>query len=94
VSKQKSYLPEERLGILRPSKTGKSLLLLIDELQLGRAERGELERKWRIPRSSLERVLEGKQPYCNIYVSKAPPTAKAEIEEEKKILAYEESSFP
>jgi len=94
MSKRKSrnYEPEERLGIYKVAKTKNSILVVIDDMQLARGRKGELEKWWRIPLSGLTKVLEGEQPYGNIYVSKVSPTAplKAELEDEERIQAIEE----
>ena len=89
---QKSYQPEERLGIYKIAKTKNSILVVIDDLQLARGQKGELEKWWRIPLSGITKVLGGDQPYGNIYVSKISPTApvKAELEDEERIAQFEE----
>ena len=91
--RSKSYQPEERLGIYKIAKTKNSILVVVDDIQLARGRKGELEKWWRIPLSSLNKVLEEEQPYGNIYVSKISPTApiKTELEDEERIAAFEEN---
>ena len=90
---KRSYQPEERLGIYKIARTKNSILVVIDDMQLARGQEGELEKWWRIPLSGLNRVLEGEQPYGNIYVSKVSPTApvKTELEDEERIAKFEEN---
>ena len=90
--RHRSYSPEERLGTLRLSKTKKSLILTIDEVQLARAQKGELERWWRISVKGVDRTLNEDQPYTIVMVSKVPPTAnvQAELEDEERIISFEE----
>ena len=91
--KGQGYQPEERLGIYKLARTKNSILVVIDDMQLARGQKGELEKWWRIPLSGLNKVLEGEQPYGNIYVSKVSPTAaiKAELEDEERIREFEEN---
>lgn len=90
----KSYEPEEKLGaILAPKRADqKSLILVIEDLQLSRAEKGDLEKWWRVPVSGLLKAIKGEQPYVNIYVSKVSSGAniKAQLEDEERVAAYEQ----
>jgi len=89
----RSFRPEERLGTLKISSTGKSLILTIDDLQLGRAQKEGIEKWWRISVKHLNALLNNERPYIGVYLSTLPPGAKIqqEIEEEERLLSLEEA---